>query len=817
MLHPPPTLRALGAARFAIFFTVIAWVLYLTHQVLRLVQVEVTIRGAAETAVYMLIVTTLTLSACAYLISRLGHLKRARAHERVPRAVIDTFFANQDDAPRLTVLVPSYREDERVIRQTLLSAALQEYPDMRIVLLIDDPPNPEDAEQLLLLQKARSLPGEIERTLQRAHRSHADALASFEAHMRDGYSVTPVVMEHLARRYDKASAFLEELVDGYQVYDHADEFMTTAVLGRLTEEFNEIADALRSAIDDGAAISLQRMHQLYRRLVWTFQAKLVTFERKRYVSLSHATNKAMNLNSYLTMMGGRYRVQETSRGLLTHRVVTGPADLEVPDSDYVLTLDADSSLLPEYCLRLIHYMEQPDNKTTAVVQTPYCAYPRAATRIERIAGATTDLQHIAHQGLTHFGATSWVGANAVLRKAALDDIVEVEMRSGFAVKRYIQDRTVIEDTESTVDIIAHGWRLYNYPERLSYSATPPDFGALCVQRQRWANGGLVILPKLMKYLHRARSEKRRRPLEGLLRMNYLVSISWASVGLLLLLLYPFDTLLFSPLAALTALPYFVATATDLRRIGYKRRDMLRVYGFNLLLLPVNLSGVIKSLGQAIGGYKVDFARTPKVKSRTVAPLHFIILPMLFAAVSWYVLWVDVRNDRWMHAAFAGLNGMTVTYAVLAFIGPWNALVDAWMNLKTWVYRPVVNAAMETGSPDWATVLYHGSTHEASPAVAAQASTLALLDQAPDIRCDLERKAAKPAPVGPPVEADTGRRHQPREAIETLRRCLAELSGPEAAKVRQTLNEIEDSVLDLTGASASLIVRRERPAPSGYGA
>lgn len=48
--------------------------------------------------------------------------------------------------PSLTVLVPSYRANPEVVRATLLSAALQEYPDMRIVLLLDDPPNPSDAD-----------------------------------------------------------------------------------------------------------------------------------------------------------------------------------------------------------------------------------------------------------------------------------------------------------------------------------------------------------------------------------------------------------------------------------------------------------------------------------------------------------------------------------------------------------------------------------------------------------------------------------------------------------------------------------------------
>ena len=118
--------------------------------------------------------------------------------------------------------------------------------------------------------------------------------------------------------------------------------------------------------------------------------------------------------------------------------------------------------------------------------------------MERLAGATTDLQHIVHQGMSYHDATFWVGANAVIRKTALDDIVEIEHQGGHEIRRYVQDRTVIEDTESSLDLAIHGWRLLNYPERLSYSATPPDFGSLAIQRRRWANGGLLILPKLWR-------------------------------------------------------------------------------------------------------------------------------------------------------------------------------------------------------------------------------------------------------------------------------------------------------------------------------
>src|SRR6185312_15252466 len=249
-----------------------------------------------------------------------------------------------------------------------------------------------------------------------------------------------------------------------------------------------------------------------------------------------------------------------------------------------------------------------DNARVAVTQTPYSSFRGAGTRIERLAGATTDIQHILHQGKSFYGATFWVGANAVIRKIALEDIVEVETVGGFEVRRYVQDRTVIEDTESSVDLGTHGWSLVNYPERLSYSATPPDFGSLVVQRRRWANGGLLILPKFLRQVRERRRNGERVALaEVMLRINYMASIAWASFGLIFLLAFPYDGRLLSPLVLLAALPYFLAMASDLRYCGYRASDVLRIYGFNLILLPVNLAGVFKSLQQALTGKKIPFA------------------------------------------------------------------------------------------------------------------------------------------------------------------------------------------------------------------
>ncbi|HSR99569.1 MAG TPA: glycosyltransferase family 2 protein, partial [Kofleriaceae bacterium] len=362
---------------------------------------------------------------------------------------------------------------------------------------------------------------------------------------------------------------------------------------------------------------------------------------------------------------------------------------------------------------------QPEHARVAVAQTPYSAFPGAATRIERIAGATTDLQHIIHQGMTYHSATFWVGANAILRKRALDDIEQIEYKGEFVIRRYISDRTVIEDTESSIDLAAHGWTLHNYPERLAYSATPPDFGSLCIQRHRWANGGLLILPNLLRAVRARRRRGERTSIgEMLLRLNYMGSIFWSSLFVLCLMVIPFNAHLISPLTYAVAAPYFIAMAVDLRYCGHKPLDAVRIYGFNLLLLPVNLAGSLSSIVQALTSAKGKFIRTPKVRDRTVPAFVYVVLPYLLVAYSAYTFKLAWERDLWSNAAFAALNGVLGTYAIVAFIGIRNSLVDIWANIVSWLYKPqkfkptparsaAALAASGDDVGDWAFVLYMG--------------------------------------------------------------------------------------------------------------
>ena len=707
---------------FAIAATTLAWTTYLARTVISQF-IDHGLHDSqfiSQTIAYVVVMTFLTFSSLMYLLARQGALYRSRGHVRVPRAEIDAFMTNS--RPSLSVLVPSYCEDPAVVRSTLLSAALQEYPGMRIVLLLDDPPMPTDPAALASLAGCRALPGEINALLREPYDRFCASLATHEAAALIGGPSSSEQVRALALDFAWAGQWLREQASTYPRTSNADDFLAEEVLGGLAGDIEVTARALFAAVDQRALMPVERLSQLCRRLVWTFEADVSSFERKMYAHLPHDANKAMNLNAYIGLMGRRVRQIQTRMGLVLRDTQDEDA-IVIPDSDYVLTLDADSVLLREYCLRLVYHLELPGNQRIAVIQTPYSAFRGASTRLERIAGATTDIQHIVHQGLTYFGATFWVGANAVIRKVALDDIVEVSFVGGQEVRRYVQDRTVIEDTESSIDLIAAGWTLFNYPERLSYSATPPDFGSLAVQRARWANGGLLIAPKFRRYIRRERVDGHRVPRAAVaLRFNYMASICWASVGLVFLLAFPFDSQLLSPIILAAALPYFLAMAWDFHRLGYKRTDVLRVYAFNLILLPVNLAGTLKSLQQAAAKSKIAFARTPKVKNRTSAPALYVLAAYLIAAFSFYTLANDITSRNWSNAIFAAFNGVLTSYAIIAFIGVRNSIVDVALGIAHWVRMPVaVPAAGPRGpaktspvSPGWEAVLYFGPDHVGAP-------------------------------------------------------------------------------------------------------
>lgn len=711
-IHDIPSNSKIAFNRLFIVLTVFFWLVYVISVFYRqYFEIQDSFQFRIESFFYLGVVTFLIFSALMYLIARQGALEIFGNHVRVPRAVLDDHFSRLKST--ITVLVPSYDEEPAVVRKTLLSAALQEFPDIHVVLLIDDNGAKLRGEARKKYLNTLNLISEINELLEEPHDYISKVLKRFKAGQKKKYITNKGVFE-IAEHYKWASSWLKEFAEHFKIDDHTDIFFTEHVLKDMADDLQNVSDALLISRKKGAKITTKRGIELYVRIVRIFNAKLSYFERKKYSSLSKELNKAMNLNSYIGLMGDKYKQEVTPDGIVLVKTSDRKHyDMNIPDSEYLLTLDADSVLLPEYCIRLVYLLEQPDNSDVGVTQTPYSSFRGAPTRIERLAGATTDIQHIIHQGMSYHGAAFWVGANAVIRKKALRSIEEREWIGGFEIKRYIQDRTVIEDTESSIDLAEKGWRLINYPERLSYSATPPDFGSLIVQRRRWANGGLLINPKLFSYIKLRKQNRNPVPLvEVFLRLNYMASIAWSNFGLVFLLAYPYDGRLLSPFVLLAALPYFIAMASDLNYCRYKFMDIFRIYGFNLILLPVNLAGTIKSLQQGLTTRKIPFARTPKIKNRTSAGILFIISPLFIIAFSILTFVRNYENQIWGNAVFALFNAVSATWALFAYIGIRSMIEDLWLGFINFLYVEKKNKSSKTKeinrkNLNWEAVLYHG--------------------------------------------------------------------------------------------------------------
>lgn len=660
--------------RLALTFLAVAWLMasWETGEILWRRVEDNDVSQILEQMFFILIVQILLYGSFVYLFTRLGYLKRRFRHEISPKPEFDGFYED-DDAHAVSILVPSYREEMTVISRTLISAGLQDYPHRRIALLVDDPPEPTNSADVSALRAVRQLTCDLQDTFNVMAAPFARAQEEFAARLEAEPVSLSAELASLASLYEEAAALVLSLASRYPHTDHADALLFEKVFDPIAQGHQARAEKLRDP-SFMQSVTIGTIRFEYRRLALLFQVEFTSFERKRYVNLSHEANKAMNLNSYIGLIGGNFHEVRRQDGLHLEAALPSDTTLHVPTTEFVLTLDADSILAPEYASTLISKMLRPGNEKLAVAQTPYSAIPQTANVLERVAGATTDIQYLIHQGFTQYGATYWVGANALIRMAALRDIREEINERGFKVSVFIQDRTVIEDTESTIDLVARGWTLHNHPERLAFSATPPDFGSLLIQRRRWANGGLIILPKLLGYAF-GWPWSARKISECFFRIHYLISIAAVNAGLLIMLGHSFDASIESAWLPMTALPYFFLYGRDLCHNGYRLSDLIRVYALNLLLIPVNLGGVLKSIEQGFTGQRIPFGRTPKVTGRTAAPAGYVLAA--YGLLIWWLIGagIDVVNEHWSSAMFFSANAALLAYAIYRFIGLGNSYED----------------------------------------------------------------------------------------------------------------------------------------------
>jgi len=87
-------------------------------------------------------------------------------------------------------------------------------------------------------------------------------------------------------------------------------------------------------------------------------------------------------------------------------------------------------------------------------------------------------------------------------------------------------------------------------------------------------------------------------------------------------------------------------------MGYYFNEIIYVMGLNLLLIPVNLAGVLKSIQQALTGKQTPFCRTPKVLNRTAVPGIYVFKVCAIAGYSCWLFGVSLLHHNIL---LTGLN------------------------------------------------------------------------------------------------------------------------------------------------------------------
>jgi len=614
----------------------------------------------------------------AYQFNRFGAARRREALHAVQPAEIA--WREPASAPSVTILIPSYREERRVLIGTVLSAAIAEYSNRRIAVLVDD--SPSDAAALkTTLAAIDEVSGWLSEQAGRRREVYAGwqnrkAKGSFDAAaearcLSDGYRDVAAWLSSIASRLEEESP---------EDFQHVDGFIAERIVRAAATQYRSRAERLATAFLTAEAAETEHL-----RLSVVVCDEITRFQRKTFANLSHAPNKAMNLNTYIGLMGGRF-VRVHRNGVTSLEPALGTeVDVDVPRPDYVLTLDADSVILNEYVATLVDILES--SPRAGVAQTPYLTFPNGDAPVERIAGATTDIQYLIHQGSSWFDAAFWVGANALIRYSALEAISTTRVDDGKPVRIFIQDKTVIEDTGSTVDLLKLGWTVQNHFVPLAYSATPADFGALAIQRKRWANGGLIIMPDLMQQYLQSPDRIGRLP-ELVLRAHYLLSPAIGNVAVFMLMIWAgaeSSGILWTPLVML---PYFALYMMDLRRLGYRRRDLFGVCSLNLMLLPVNFAGIITSIFQMVTGRKGSFIRTPKISLRTNVPPYALVFNLgVFVLMLAYATKTVMSGELSggaipiMNTILFSLNILLYMYGLVRFVGVLDSLGDMFPSLR----------------------------------------------------------------------------------------------------------------------------------------
>ncbi|MDO8510464.1 MAG: glycosyltransferase, partial [bacterium] len=179
--------------------------------------------------------------------------------------------------------------------------------------------------------------------------------------------------------------------------------------------------------------------------------------------------------------------------------------LRVTNAPLFALFDADHVPLPQFLNKTVGYLEA--DPKMAFVQTPQYYANKDRNFLTQAAWEQQELFFgPICQGKNRHNATFWCGTNAVIRRAAVEDIGGVP------------EDNIAEDFMASLLMHERGWNSLFVPEVLSHGLAPTDLKSYYDQQFRWSRGSQEVLFKFNPLF--------RRGLTFAQKMQYLYSAGY---------------------------------------------------------------------------------------------------------------------------------------------------------------------------------------------------------------------------------------------------------------------------------------------------
>lgn len=179
------------------------------------------------------IVVSLLYGSSVFLFTRLGAIRRLSAHQPADIAAIKAALV-ATGAPSVSILIPSYREEPRIVLQTVLSAALADYPNRRITVLLDDPPRDGMLANGTLV-RTRALLSQLDAEFAGFAAFLSAERDAFTRQFAAGTADTVRETKRLAALHDRCAEWIDvhgaAFDDGSVSFGHADRLFLREVVG----------------------------------------------------------------------------------------------------------------------------------------------------------------------------------------------------------------------------------------------------------------------------------------------------------------------------------------------------------------------------------------------------------------------------------------------------------------------------------------------------------------------------------------------------------------------------------------------------------